>query len=63
MFGDRDSHWWFHLDQQTGELWLAGRFGALRLRTAKAPATDGAGQGQPASTVSGAPVDPPVGPA
>ena len=67
MFGDRDSHWWFHLDQQTGDLWLAGRFGALRLRTgsgsARPQTASDQEQGHPARTAAGAPVDPPVGPA
>ena len=67
MCGDRDSHWWFHLDQQTGELWLAGRFGALRLRVGSAsvqpPAASDQEQEPPARTTVGAPVDPPVGPA
>ncbi|MCB9957408.1 MAG: hypothetical protein H6843_02230 [Rhodospirillaceae bacterium] len=31
MFNDTDAHWWLAVDEKTGRMWLASRFGGVLL--------------------------------
>ena len=33
MFNDTDAHWWLAVDEKTGRMWLASRFGGYLLDT------------------------------
>ena len=40
MFNDTDAHWWLAVDEKTGRMWLACRFGGVLLDIENRPAAD-----------------------